>query len=191
MVAFNTSFKVIDVIPVSGADTINGLTLTTTAVIDNGDGTVTLTMAAAHTFLAGSVVYIEGTTNYDGLREILSVPETDEIRIKAPYVAETPAGTETVKIALAAKQDFKFLGFRLNIAVAPGQADVMTISIDSGKGATWDTVIYTQDLDAVTEKEYINPNVELPFSKDDILRVAWPNVANRTFGMEFFLSPLN
>lgn len=191
MVAFNESFKIIDVIPVSGADTIDGLTLTTDAVIDNKDGTVTLTMDAAHTFVDGSVVYIEGTDSYDGIHEIISSPETDEIRFAAKYVAETPAGTETVKIALISKKDYKFLGFRLNIAVAPGQADVMTITIDSAKGATWDTVIYSNDLTAVTELEYINPNVDLPLDKDDILRVAWPNVANRTFGIEFFISPLN
>jgi hypothetical protein len=191
MVAFNDSYRIIDVIPVTGADALDGLTLTTDAVIDNEDGTVTLTMDVAHTFLAGSVVYIEGTDEYDGLHEILSVPETDEIRFKAKYVAETPAGSETVKIVLKSKRDFKFLGFRLNIAVAPGQADVMTITLDSGKGATYDTVIYSNDLTAVTELEYINPNVDLPFDKGDILRVAWPNVANRTFGMEFFISPLN
>lgn len=191
MVAFNNAFTIINVIPVTGADALDGLTLTTDAVIDNGDGTVTLTMDAAHTFLAGSVVYIEGTVNYDGLHKILSAPETDEIQITAKYVAETPGGSETVKIAIVEKHDYKFLGFRLNIAVAPGQADVFTITLDSGKGATYDTVIYSNDMTAVTELEYIRPNVDLPFDKDDVLRVAWPNVANRTFGLEFFSQPLN
>ena len=191
MVAFNNAFTIINVIKVSGADTIDGLTLTTDAAIDNGDGTVTLTMDAAHTFLAGSVVYIEGTVNYNGLREIINAPETDEIRFRAKYVAETPAGTETVKIVIAEKKDYKFLGFRLNIAVAPGQADVFTITLDSGKGATYDTVIYSNDMTAVTELEYIHPNQVLPFDKDDILRIAWPNVANREFGLEIFVQPLN
>lgn len=191
MVAFNTSFEVIDVIRVTGADSINGITIGAVAAINNNDGTVTLTTTAAHGLLAGSVVYIEGTTNYDGLRELVAIPETDEIAFKAAYVAETPAGDETVKIAIAAKKAFKFLGFRLLIAVAPGQADVMSITLDSSKGAAFDSVIYSNDLDAVTSLEYINPNASLPFEADDILRIAWPNVANRTFGIEIFIQPLN
>jgi hypothetical protein len=190
MVAFNDRYNIIDVIPVSGAGDI-AHTIANAAAVDKFEGVVNLTLTAAHDLAVGSVVYIEGTTNYNGLREIVAVPETDEINIKARYVAETPAGTETVKIALTSKKDFKFLGFRLNNAVAPGQADIMTITIDSGKGAAWDTVIYSNDLDAVTDLEYINPNVDLPFDKNDVLRVAWPNVANRTFGIEFFIAPLN
>lgn len=191
MVAFNTAYTVIDVIAVSGADSINGIALANTDAVDKGFGIVNLTTAAAHGLLAGSAILIEGSVNYDGFYEIVAVPETDEIDIGAKYIAEELAGTETVKIAMVVKQDFKFLGFRLKIAVAPGQADIMTITIDSARGAAWDTVIYSNDLDAVTSLEYINPNVDLPFSKDDILRVAWPNVANRAFGIEFFVSPLN
>jgi len=193
MVAFNTAYKVIDVIPVSGADSINGITLKDTEVaVNQTGGIVNLTTTAAHGLLAGSVVLIEGTTNYNGLREIVAVPETDEIDIKADFIAETFASAaETVKIALAAKQDYKFLGFRMHMPTAPGQADIMTITIDSKKGAAWDTVIYSNDLDTVTDLEYINPNVDLPFNKDDILRVAWPNVANRAFAIEFFVSPVN
>lgn len=193
MVAFNTAYKVIDVIQVTGALALDGHTLVDEGVaVDKGNGIVNLTTTAAHGLLAGSVVYIEGTTNYDGLRQVVAVPETDEINILANFVAETFASAaETVKIALAAKQDFKFLGFRLHIAVAPGETDIMTITIDSAKGAAWDTVIYSGELNTVTNLEYINPNVDLPFSKDDILRVAWPNAAGRTFGIEFFVRPLN
>ena len=191
MVAFNTAYKVIDVIPVSGADSINGIALANTDAVDKTNGVVNLTTAAAHGLLAGSAVLIEGSVNYDGFHKILAVPETDEIDISAKYIAEELAGTETVKIALVVKQDYKFLGFRLKIAIAPGQADIMTITIDSARGAAFDTVIYSADLDTITSLEYINPNVDLPFAQGDILRVAWPNVANRSFGIEFFVSPLN
>lgn len=191
MVGRNTAYEVIDIIALTGADSINGITLANTAAVNQTGGIVNLTTTAAHGLLAGSVVFIEGTANYDGLRLIEAVPETDEINIRADYIAETPVGTETVKVALAAKQDYQFLGFRIHMPTAPGQADVMTITIDSAKGAAWDTVIYSNDLDAVTDLEYINPNVDLPFAKNDILRVAWPNVANRTFAIEFFISPVN
>jgi hypothetical protein len=191
MVGYSTNREVIDVIRVNGADSINGIALAGSAVVDNGDGTVKLTTAAAHGLLAGSVVYIEGSTNYDGLSKLESIPSTTTFTIKAPFVAETPAGTETVKIAVTSKKPFKFLGFRLQIAVAPGQADVMSITLDSSVHANYDTVIYSNDMDAVTDLEYINPNVSLPFEADDILRFAWPNVANRTFGIEIFTQPLN
>ena len=191
MVAFNESFKVIDVIPVVGADSLDGITLANTDAVDNGDGTVKLTATAAHGLLAGSAVYIEGTANYDGLKKLLAIPAATTFNIDAKYVAEELAGTETVKVALVSHKDFMFLGLRMNIAVAPGQADVLTVTLDSARGANFDTVLYTKDLDAVTDLEYIHTYKDLPISKDDILRVAWPNVANRTFAVDFFVRTLN
>lgn len=190
MVAFNENFKAINVIPVTGADSINGIALAATAAIDNGDGTVTLTTAAAHGLLAGSVVYIEGTSNYDGLQKLTAIPNTDELTFKAKFVAETPAGTETVKIAIAPKKAFQFLGFRLNLSAAPGGADVFSIQLDSAKGAAYDVVIYSNDLDGETDVDYIYPNREVPFEEGDILRIAWPNLGNRTFGLEVFTREL-
>ena len=58
-------------------------------VTDNSDGTVTLTTTVAHGFLTGETIFIPDTTNYKGFHEILDVPTTTTIVVKAPYVAET------------------------------------------------------------------------------------------------------
>lgn len=189
MTARNTLNEYIDVIRVSGAKAISHV-LAATAVVDNGDGTVKLTASAAHGLLAGSVVYIENTDSYDGLREITAIPAAATFSIKAPFVAETTANADTVKIAIASKKDYRWLGYRIHFTSAPGQADLITVTVDSGKGSKFDTLIYTKDLDTVKDFEYINPNKDLPFSQDDILRIAWPNVDSETFGLELFYSPL-
>jgi len=56
---------------------------------------------ATHGLLAGSdknpsLIWIEGTTNYDGLRKIVSIPDVNSIMIAASYVAEELAGTAPV-----------------------------------------------------------------------------------------------
>jgi len=187
----NLGPEVVDIIPVSGALALNSHTLHATAVSDNGDGTVRLTTGAAHGLLAGSVVYIEGTTNYDGLHEIANVSAATKMDVLAKFVAETPGGTETVKIVVAPKRDFLFLGFRLHLSAAPGQADVFSITVDSVRGAAYDHLIYSVDITAAVDVDYIYPYREIPFRKGDKLRVAWPNVAGRTFGLELYVQPLN
>lgn len=191
MTGFNNEFTVIDTIKVTGAGSIDGITLAASAAADNGDGTVKLTCTGAHGLLAGSQVYIEGTTNYDGLRTVIDIPAAATFDIIAPFVAETPAGTETVKVAAVAKKAFKFLGFRLHLSAAVAQADVFKITLDADKGAAWDIVLYSNDLNSETDVEYINSNKDLPFEADDILRFAWPNADSRTFGLEIFVQPLN
>jgi len=187
----NTGFIVTDILPVTGALSLNSHALHATAISDNGDGTVRLTTGAAHGLLAGSVVYIEGSTNYDGLREITNVSAATKMDVKAKFVAETPAGTETVKIVVVPKKDFKFLGFRLHLSAAPGQADVFSITVDSVRGAAYDHLIYSVDITAAVNVDYIYPSREIAFRKGDKLRIAWPNAAGRTFGLELYVQPLN
>lgn len=191
MPGHNVGFEIYDITPVTGALSLNGHTLHATAISDNGNGTVRLTTAAAHGLLAGSVVYIEGTTNYDGLREIANVSAATKMDVKAKFVAETPAGTETVKIVVAPKRDFKFLGFRLHMSAAPGQADVFSITVDSARGSAYDHLIYSTDINTSVNVDYIYTNREIPFRKGDKLRVAWPNAGDRTFGLEMYVQPLN
>jgi len=188
----NLGPEIIDIIPVTGALALNSHTLkAATAVVDNGDGTVKLTTTAAHGLLTGSVVYIEGSVNYNGLQKLVAIPAATTFSIKAKYVAETTAGTETVKIAAVPKRDFNFLGFRLHLSAAPGEADVFSITVDSVRGAAYDHLIYSVDITAAVNVDYIYPSREIPFRKGDKLRVAWPNAAGRTFGLELYVQPLN
>lgn len=184
MFSFNTGMEYVEAVPVTGTKGLSH-TLAATAAVDNGDGTVTLTLSAAHGLLAGSVVYIEGTTNYDGLRKIVSVPETDEIAIKAPYKAETPAGTETVKVAIAPGRPFKLLGIRGHFTSGGATDEDMTVTLDSHRGAAFDAVLKTQAMESIADLNWVFPEANnLPFHKDDVIRLAWDNTDTFTFGME-------
>lgn len=65
--------------------------LAASAVVDNGDGTVTITTGEDHGFTVTDPCEIEGTTNYDGTAyTVLAGSATDQLVITATYVAETP-----------------------------------------------------------------------------------------------------
>jgi hypothetical protein len=77
-------------------------TLDAAAAFDQGDGTVRITVTG-HGYSAGDLVYIEGTTNYDGTWTLAAATTTDYIFITTTYVAETFAGTEVIGV-----RDYEF-----------------------------------------------------------------------------------
>jgi hypothetical protein len=79
------------------------------AAVDKGGGQVGLPITG-HAFVAGQIVVIAGTVNYNGARAIDS-QTANEIVITATYVAETFAGTETVVFGrqVICKEDFRYL----------------------------------------------------------------------------------
>ena len=191
MISYNDGLKYVEALPITGAGALAATLAAEVDVIDNGDGTVTLTADAAHGFLAGSVVFIEGTVNYNGIQKIQAVPETDEITIRAKYVAEEQAGTETVKVAIVPGRPYKLMGIRGHLGVAPTTSEVIALTVDSHRGAAFDALIKSQDLQGLTDWHYVFPDEEnLPFDKDDIIRVAWDNTDGRTYGFEILYRPL-
>lgn len=61
------------------------------SVADNGGGTVSLATATDHTLVAGAVVRVDGTTNYDGVHTLPDQTggDSSHIILTATYVAET------------------------------------------------------------------------------------------------------
>lgn len=66
--------------------------MTITAFADLVTGSTT-TVTATHTLVAGDLVEIEGTTNYDGCYEVLTVTGTTAFSITAAFVADDATGT--------------------------------------------------------------------------------------------------
>jgi hypothetical protein len=164
-------------------------TIKATAVADNGDGTVEFECSAAHGLAAGSQVYIEGTTNYDGLHTLTAV-DGAKFSITAAYVAETPAGSETVKIAIAHDGAFKFDGIELNLSAAPTTSESLTITKDSKDGAAYDSLLYSVDLSdgSVADLVMSFPTpiecaYDMSSETGDIVRFAWANTDGRTWGL--------
>jgi hypothetical protein len=95
-----TAYTKNDIVTINGA-TINppsyaSQTIDNTAVANVGGGLVDIA-DTAHGYNVGEGITIAGTTNYDGDYIVQAGTTANLIRIVATFVAETPAGTETVQ----------------------------------------------------------------------------------------------
>lgn len=170
----------IEFLKVTGSGALE-TTLAAAAAADNGNGTVKLAVAA-NVFAAGAQVYIEGSINYSGLREVVSVA-AGYINIRAPFVAETPAGSETVKVALAPGFTFELLEIDLHLGVAGANVEDLTLTLDSAFGAAYDAVLITKAMNTVQDYVYLPGDDRRYFHQNDILRFAWANAGSKTYGL--------
>ena len=61
---------------------------TIASVADAGGGTITVTTGAAHGRSTGDILTLNGTTNYNGIFELLSTPAADTFTVTAAYVSD-------------------------------------------------------------------------------------------------------
>lgn len=153
------------------------------------DGVVRLT-STDHGFKASpnqkqsNLIYIQGTTNYDGLRHIVAVA-ANTIDIVAPFVAETPGGTEIARPGLKFDERWMFCGFKLHLSSASATAENLVISVDADRGAGWDFNIFTEDLNTVADRaENYSGDNEIILQPNDILYCTYANTDDRTWGLE-------
>lgn len=127
-------------------------------------------------------IFIQGTTNYDGLRQIVAVA-TDTLDIVAKYVAENPNG-QTLRPGFQFDWDVEFIGFKLHLDTASATAtENLVCSVDADKGAAWDVNIYTKDMN--TERDIINIfSKPIPIGAKDRVYFTWANASNRLWGLE-------
>ena len=159
-------------------------TLDNAAAVDAGSGLVTIPLTA-HGFSAYSHIGIRGSTNYDGTHVIQAVA-TNTFNIYATYVAETFAGTETVRPELEPEHFFRLLEARLHLSAVAGTSEDFTIDLDSGQpaGAYHDINLATQDMNA--EKDYIKYwGDEFRFyNDDDRIIFQYANANSKNWGLE-------
>jgi hypothetical protein len=182
-----------------GDEAING-TLDNTAVVDRtssydhtfygATGGVVDIAITGHGYIAGDAnpprpnfIFIQGTTNYDGLRRIVSIPDADTVRIVAKYVAEEPAGTEVFFPGVQLDEDYVFLGFEVHLNAASATSENFTANKDAYRGASFDTNFFTQDFNTVQDyvKDFENPR---PLNANDIIKMAWANTNDTTWGID-------
>lgn len=188
--------KILDSIRVTGAKGLSW-TIKAAAAVEttpaHPDGQVTIQTTAVHGLLTGSHIYIEGTTNYDGVREILALPATDKVTVRAKYVAEDFAGTETIKVAIVPNARFKFVGFSIKMATAPSTSESLTITLDADDGSAYDVQIFSRNWSTLSDTDFIwtVPEDELiPYEKGDKLRIAWTNTDTKLFGLKLWFRRL-
>jgi hypothetical protein len=181
---WNSRNWVVRKITFKGAGALNG-TLDNTAVVDNGDGTVNIAITG-HALLAGSWIYIQGTTNYDGLHRITAIPGVNAITITAVYVAETPAGTEYWGVGLAPGVAWRLNEVRLHLSAAVIAAEAITMTLDSGWGSEFDCQQIGVTLTGLADWD-LDPDADLFYEADDVLKFAFANSDGSTWGFEAIL----
>jgi len=151
-----------------------------------GVGLVTIT-ASDHGFKAGAsvskptCVYVSGTTNYDGLRRIHAVA-TNTITIYAKYVAETFAGTETVRTMFTDSKPFNIVGFVLHLDAASATSENLTVNVDADMGAAWDSNLYTKDMNTIKDIVQIY-DTPIVCKMNDKVDFVWSNTNNKLWGI--------
>lgn len=149
-----------------------------------------------HGLLANSMLYIQGSVAYNGLRLIKSVPDVNSMIIFAKYVAENFAGTETWKTMitydeiiqgiLVAGSPFEFLGFEVTLdAAAATPAENLTVTIDAARGAAFDNLLYSKDMNGVADinRWFDEPR---PCGAGDKIDIAWANADTNTWGIKIY-----
>ena len=148
----------------AGAAALNG-TLDNAAAVDQSSsyepgsvsakGVVRIPIAT-HGLLAGvnkfpTHIYIGGSTNYNGLRRIVAIPDAGNIDIAATYVTETFAGTEIYRPAVTFDEPWEFYGWEIHVDAAPGTTANLIVTKDAAAGTYWDSNYFTDDMNAVTD----------------------------------------
>lgn len=169
----------------SGTGAMSG-TLDNAAATDQGSGLVRIPITG-HGIVAGSHVYISGSTNYDGDYVVAAVA-TDTIDVYATFTAETFAGTETWGTRVypdVGKTAFQLTEVRFH-AGGTLAAEAFTVTLDSGIGSAFDVVVYKQaDMSAITDLIW-SPSIDelsIFFPGDKVL-LTHANTNGVTIGIE-------
>lgn len=163
----------------NGADAADGQSITPPFTTDLTDST--------HGLLAGSCLYIQGTTNYDGLKKIASIPDANSMVIYNKFIAETLAGTETWKVMYSSPHPFEFIGYEIKFNTAPtATSESLVVSLDANFGTAFDVQYDTDTVDdKTTINEYFSDVPKLCMGGDKI-NFAWANGDAVTWGIKIF-----
>ena len=79
---------------------------------------------------------------------------------------------------------FKLVSLSLHFNTAPTTSENLTVTLDSGQGAAYDTVLYKRDpsVGSLTDL-YVEFGDNFVFASDDHLDVAYANTDARTYGI--------
>ena len=136
------------------------------------------------TNISGNAIMVQGTTNYEGMHQVVAVAE-NTLDIVAPYVAETPAGTENLRPGFKFDHMVSFIGFTVHLNAASATSENLVVQLDSNRGAAWDVIFDTQDMDTLSD--YINmfsvPHIIEP---NDEVHFSWSNTNNKLWGLTIF-----
>ena len=97
-----------------------------------------------------------------------------------PYRA---TGAAAIAETITPTTPIELVSVRLNLSAAGGAAENFTVTIDSAAAAVYDTVIFSQDMNAVADLLWLPPQ-PIPILNCDELDFAYANSNTRTYGLE-------
>ena len=110
-------------------------------------------------------------------------------QISGRYYKEIATGGAAIATTVAPSGAWRLDMVKIHLDAAGGAGD-LTITMDAIAGATYDTVLYTQDMTAVVDLVWI-PDNALLFTAQDEIDIAWANAGGKTYGLEVYVTRLN
>jgi len=93
-------------------------------------------------------------------------------------------GAAAIAMAATPGYRFKLKAIYLHLSAAPTTSESLTVTLDSGLAAAYDTVIYKRDLTVGSLTDlYVEFGDNFIFNSDDHLDVAWTNTDTKTYGI--------
>jgi len=137
-------------------------------------------------------IFVQGTDNYDGLRRIIAdAPvDADSLYLVAKYVAEETATGDTFFPGLRFSDPWEFVGFTLHQSADGTTSENFVIQLDSVRGTSFDTVLYTRDMNGVTDIVYMF-DVPVPINANDIVKCTYANTNDKTWGLTLIAQRLS
>ena len=141
---------------------------------------------ATHGLLALSQLYILGSTYYNGLTSILSLPDANSMVVYCDkYVAENLTTNALWKTMYSSPHPFEFLGFEVTLDAVCANTENLTITIDADWSSKFDNRIYTKAMNGV---QWINNMFDEPRQcmGGDRVDIAWANAGSKGWGIKIF-----
>lgn len=169
----------------NGAAATNG-TLDNDVAVDAGGGLVTIPITG-HGLKVGSMIHIAGSAAYDG-NYVIQAVAANTITVKAAYVIEEFAGTETFVSGWKMNRKGTVAGIAAKLSAGVASSQLMYIQVDAARGADFDFTIDSHDFDTVVNWAEMYPETgRFPFDVDDIIMITFTNTTSKTFGVRLFL----
>ena len=160
-----------------------GQTLDAAAAVKVGTDSVKIA-CTGHGLSVGAVIFIAGTTNYNGYHTI-TAKGTNDFTFVATFEAETIANTDTISHRLLPGELFRLVEIRFHLNTAGSSTQNLTITVDSGENAVYDAVLESQDTDDLADYNYCwGRDACHHMNATDALIFAWTNTDGKTWGLE-------
>lgn len=150
----------------------------------------------AHTFFAKSTLWwqnSDGASSYaSGMRYVHAVTANTLTLSCDQFITEDIQNTNYLWPGIKLDVDWQLGQVELHCEKAGATAsENFTIALDADKGAYWDTVYYTKDMNGVSDIIWVPQGGPITISKKDLLYFDWANVGSANWGLKVWYRRLS